>query len=460
LTKTSDPESGTAVDSGSTIVYTLTATNTGDVEVTGATAVDTLPADVTLVMPLDPSLGAPGTTLTWTIPTIPVGGSVAVSFSVTVDTSAEGKTLDNVVVPGPGGECLLPGDCVTHHPVKQIIAFAETACELDAAYLAYDFSTLNLPNAGSLPLTITWRSQDGTVVRVDTIPAGQTSGRILWPGMVLNSDGVAVGWPGWREAVQGEVPEYANMVSDPTLPTYVFRLPMTLTFSINPETTVATQYPGVTPAGCAVPRTPELQILKTVSTETVQGGSQFTYAINVSNTSALGTAYPVTLTDPISPDIAVTAITTSVTASPKWNDCAVTGADSNGYGGVLNCNLSGFLVPGAAAPEIVLNATVLPGTTVSEIPNTAEVCWQNPSETGSPRACATSTVVVHIPPSTVVPPPSSVPPVPPVPGASPVLPNTGVDAAGMGWVALMLLISGGALVFFGRRRSGITRRLH
>ncbi len=48
-------------------------------------------------------------------------------------------------------------------------------------------------------MTATWKLPDGTVARVDTIPAGQLKGDLLWPGMVLNADGVAVQWPGWRQ---------------------------------------------------------------------------------------------------------------------------------------------------------------------------------------------------------------------------------------------------------------------
>ncbi len=363
---------------------------------TGATAVDTLPSDVTLVTPLDATLTESAGTLTWAIPDIAVGASVSVSYSVTVDESAAGKTLDNVVVPGHGGECVTPDDCITHHPVKQIIPTTLNSCELDAAYLTYSFTTVNLPNANQLPVTITWRTQDNTVARVDTIPAGQTSGRLLWPGMVLNGDGIAIQWPGWRKAEQGEVPQYADMLLDPSLPSYAYRLPMTVTFEINPHATVDVQYPDVTPAGCAVPRVPDLDIVKTASTDVVEGGSEFTYAVNVRNTSTLGTAYPVTLTDPISSDIAITDITTSTTASPKWNDCAITGADADGFGGTLTCALSGYLAAGAAAPEVVLHAKVLPTTTASEIPNTAEVCWQNPSETNSPVTCKHSTVKVKV----------------------------------------------------------------
>ena len=74
---------------------------------------------------------------------------------------------------------------------------------------------------------------------------------------------------------------------------------MTVTFSINPTAVVGVLYPDVTPAGCAVRRDPALSISKTASGTSITPGSTFTYGITVTNTSTLGVAYPVTLSDPI-----------------------------------------------------------------------------------------------------------------------------------------------------------------
>ena len=74
LSKASDPVSGTTVEPGGQITYTLTATNTSSVDVTGAKAKDTLPTDVTLVTPLPAGLTDNGDgTLTWAIPDMPPG---------------------------------------------------------------------------------------------------------------------------------------------------------------------------------------------------------------------------------------------------------------------------------------------------------------------------------------------------------------------------------------------------
>ena len=210
-----------------------------------------------------------------------------------------------VVPTTPGGVCTEASDCTTTHHVQAILLTVANSCKQDAAYLSYSFSTKNVPNASSLPVTVTWRTQDGTVARVDTIPAGQTSGSLLWPGIVLNADGIAIGWPGWRSLEPSDFPLkpgvliYGTQITDPSLPSFAFRQPMTVTFEINPEATATVDYPGVTPAGCTVPREPNLEITKTASVSSVQAGGSFTYDINVQQHLHAGRRLP---GDPVRPD--------------------------------------------------------------------------------------------------------------------------------------------------------------
>jgi uncharacterized repeat protein (TIGR01451 family) len=119
LRKSADPASGSKVDPGSKINYTLTATNTGAAAITGARATDDLSsllpyADVRT--PLPSRLTRSGPTLTWAIPTIAVGKSVTVSFAVTVHDDASQVTVVNLAkVASPNGSCV---SCRTHHWVR------------------------------------------------------------------------------------------------------------------------------------------------------------------------------------------------------------------------------------------------------------------------------------------------------------------------------------------------------
>jgi fimbrial isopeptide formation D2 family protein/LPXTG-motif cell wall-anchored protein len=126
LTKSSDPVSGSEVEPGDDIVYTLTATNTSDATVEGAKAEDDLAEvlnNATLdEATLDAELSLSGSTLTWAIPTLLPGESASVSYTVTVDTDAFNVILENVVVPvGAGGVCVEDADCTTTHDTPEVL---------------------------------------------------------------------------------------------------------------------------------------------------------------------------------------------------------------------------------------------------------------------------------------------------------------------------------------------------
>jgi fimbrial isopeptide formation D2 family protein/LPXTG-motif cell wall-anchored protein len=126
LAKTSNPSSGSTVNPGDTITYTLTARNTStETDLTGAVATDDLSKvlnNATLV-----SVGAggtvSGTTLTWAIPDLGPGESATLTYVVRVKAGAYDVTIGNVATPGDGGTC--PTACATDHitpkpPVRPI----------------------------------------------------------------------------------------------------------------------------------------------------------------------------------------------------------------------------------------------------------------------------------------------------------------------------------------------------
>lgn len=112
IEKSSDPASGSLVNAGDSITYTLTARNDSEATVSGATATDdltTVLAHAELVTPLATglTLGADGHTLTWEIPDIAAGSDpVTVQYVVKLADDAAGATLTNEVVAGEGGDCV------------------------------------------------------------------------------------------------------------------------------------------------------------------------------------------------------------------------------------------------------------------------------------------------------------------------------------------------------------------
>lgn len=138
LKKVADPASGTSVNPGSTIRYTLTATNTGKSVVTGAEATDDLRkvlpfAD--LAAPLPAGLTRSSTTLSWAIPDIAVGKSVSVTFSVTVHDDAANVTIENqAAVAGTDGRCAA---CMTRNPVPAADALVASTGMPTREYLGW-----------------------------------------------------------------------------------------------------------------------------------------------------------------------------------------------------------------------------------------------------------------------------------------------------------------------------------
>ena len=120
-----------------------------------------------------------------------------------------------------------------------------------------------------------------------------------------------------------------------------------------------------------------LQIVKTASTALTEGSATYSYTLAVSNAGTVG-APGVEVTDPIDPTLDVTSVDAT-----GWTTCAVTGADSNGYGGELDCLLGSDLAAGSSAPDIVLNVTVLDTISQDEIDNTATVTSTSPIIDGS-----------------------------------------------------------------------------
>lgn len=141
LRKSADPASGTRVDPGSVITYTVTGVNTGETalapvsisdDLSGVLAHAAYNGDATATV-VDGSAAAPvvdGDELTWT-GALAIGQRVTITYSVTVNGDAGGATIANKVAgtaTPPGGGELTPPPVTTENPVGTPgFTFAKTA---------------------------------------------------------------------------------------------------------------------------------------------------------------------------------------------------------------------------------------------------------------------------------------------------------------------------------------------
>ena len=124
LLKTSDPASGSQVQPGQTVSYTLLVANTGPAKLQDAVVHDDLSDVLDHATWNDDATTASGTatlsgdSLTWRLADVAKGGTATLTYSVTVDQDAWGETLRNLAAPAsPGGSCATDGGCETEHPV-------------------------------------------------------------------------------------------------------------------------------------------------------------------------------------------------------------------------------------------------------------------------------------------------------------------------------------------------------
>lgn len=203
------PGDGVSVTAGQSapITYTIAVTNAGLLAATNVVVKDVIPAGSTYV----PSSATPasdatfnGTTLTWTIPTVPaaantVPGEVDVSFQVTVNSAdTDGSTITNqatfsnvntgdcVVAPATGF-CLT--NTVSNPVVAPIVDAVKSSTPPDGSTVPAGSQvvyTISLTNAGHA---------DATETVTDVVPAGTTfvsasggvtpdnTGLITWSGV-------------------------------------------------------------------------------------------------------------------------------------------------------------------------------------------------------------------------------------------------------------------------------------
>jgi uncharacterized repeat protein (TIGR01451 family) len=113
LEKTSDPASGSTVEPGSTVTFTLRVRNTSQAVVAHAVVTDDL-ADLLAaasIGALPDGTSLAGSTLTWTVPTLQPGEEAVLTYTVVVGEDSYNLDIVSPATPGGGGTC--PVVCTT-----------------------------------------------------------------------------------------------------------------------------------------------------------------------------------------------------------------------------------------------------------------------------------------------------------------------------------------------------------
>ncbi|WP_206212306.1 isopeptide-forming domain-containing fimbrial protein [Wenzhouxiangella sp. XN79A] len=184
VVKTSDPASGSVVNPGDTLVYTLTATVSGAPLIDPLVLSDTLGAGLTFGTVTNAGAFTPdtgGSPLTFTLPAGIGPGSYAVDYTASVDPDATGTVGNSVVATGggdPDPEC---PSCDTEHDVETLL--------LDKSVVTLDATG---PNS--------WRVEYEMVV---TNPGPVDSSYTLTDTLGFTADGVELGDTAFVSTVGG-----------------------------------------------------------------------------------------------------------------------------------------------------------------------------------------------------------------------------------------------------------------
>ncbi|MFE2771132.1 DUF7927 domain-containing protein [Microbacterium resistens] len=356
--KTSDPVSGTAVDPGGRITYTLTGTNTGETPLDPVEIVDDLSDvldDATLTGDPVSSIGdAPtvdGAILSWSGVLQP-GESVAITYTVTVHDDAAGATLRNgarSTAQPPGSAPPLTGDPQqTVHPVP-VPGF-------DLSKTADPASGSTVNPSETITYTVTGTNTGATVldpVQVTDDLSGVLSNATLTGDPVSSIgdaptvDGAILSWTGALQPGESVAITYTVNVDEGAAGV-----------TLRNVATATAQPPGTGPAletgpqetthGVPVPGFALAKSSDPAPGSTVNPGATIVYTLTGSNTGETALD-PVQIRDDLSGVLAHAAMTGEPTASIGGADAAAPTVDGTTLSWV------GVLQPGE---QVVITYTV------------------------------------------------------------------------------------------------------
>jgi uncharacterized repeat protein (TIGR01451 family) len=160
IAKTADVST---VDPGNKISYTLTYHSYGELDATGASLTETVPANTTF-LPAQSTAGwtctpdtTAGSACTLARGTVPSGAGGTASFTVRVKAkvSASGGQIDNTACAQPGPNCATLSTPTTAAPVFSITKTASFADAKPGSVLRYTIVILNTGNKDASPVVVT-----------------------------------------------------------------------------------------------------------------------------------------------------------------------------------------------------------------------------------------------------------------------------------------------------------------
>ncbi|TDW24390.1 DUF7507 domain-containing protein [Kribbella kalugense] len=194
ISKTADR---TQVVAGSSLHYTIEATNTGEADYPAATLTDSLVGVQDDASYSNDAAASSGVvtystgTLTWN-GAIPRGATVLITYSVAVPVTGAGDgVLTNTVTSEAVGENCAPGDCTTSTPIAPLTL---TLTGLTTSFLLTGLPNSTISSDGTVTMTVTTNSTTGYSVSV------QAAGTALLPATPGNPATIPIDQLGVRES--------------------------------------------------------------------------------------------------------------------------------------------------------------------------------------------------------------------------------------------------------------------